>query len=435
MIRYVRRPGLGAFTMIAPDPTAGKLGGGPIVGPSNVSPCSIRYLADGTAQTSGQPIAGGNCWAPGTWTNIDMSKPFDGLKRWVDGIEEVWSSVASTSGFSSGVSQIGWNVTLDGQNTFNVRAAAMRTAGASDPTVLYAPLPPGIDQTTPVTSLTGIGDPVMMEYAIAKAASNQHAPAATSRIWDPFTWIGYQALPDGFMEPQDGGVWVLASDNVLDAVQQKFGIMADPWYWLVATHPTTGQERLFLVNRGPNVTNIFTRLGKTGPLAISILGTVLAPFTAGISEAVAAVADTAIAIGQKKTAAAAAAASNQHQSDVLNQQVSDQTVQVNQQADSVYNANQTAFLAAGYDQATWNALTLDQKTLLLQQAAAGQLQPTPAAVAVVQQTIQTANQAVASAAVNAALGTTPPPPDQSGWLLALLGVGGVAALAMAGKKR
>jgi hypothetical protein len=433
VIRYVRRPGLGAFTT-ALDPTAGKLGGGPIIGPSSLSPCSVRYLADGTAQMSGTPRAGGICWMAGTWTNIDMSNPFDGLKRWIDGIEEVWSSVARSSGFASGVSQIGWNVTTDGQATFDARAAAMRAAGSSDSTALYAPLPSGVDQTTPVTSLTSVNDPVMMQYAIAKAAANQHGPAATSRIWDPFTWKGYQALPDGFLEPVDGGVWVLASDNVLDAVQKMFGIMADPWYWLVATHPTTGQERLFLVNRGPNVTNIFTRLGKTGPMVISILGTVLGPFTLGVSTAVASVVDTAIAIGQKKTAAAAAAASNQHQADVLNQQVADQTVQVNQQADSVYTANQTAFLAAGYTPDKWAALTLDQKTALLQQAAAGQLQPTPAAVAVAQQTQQAVDQAVASATVNAALSTTPAPAS-SGWLLALLGVGGAVALAAGGKKR
>lgn len=406
--------------------------------PGSISPCSIRYLADGTAQMAGTPATGGNCWMAATWANIDMSKPFNGLKRWIYGIEEAWASTVSITGISQGeVVQVGWNITTTGQYAFNAAVAAMKAAAASDPTALYAPLPPGVDQTTPFTAVTGVNDPVMMAYAIAKQAteSTGHGPSGTYRIWDPFTWKGYQALPDGFLEPQDGGVWVLASDNVLDAAQKMFGMMADPWYWVVATHPTTGQERLFLVNRGPNVTNIFTRLGKTGPLAISILGTVLAPFTLGISEAVAAVADTAIAIGQKKTAAAAAAASNQHQSDVLNQQVSDQTVQVNQQADSVYNANQTAFLAAGYTPDKWAAMTLDQKTLLLQQAAAGQLQPTPAAVAVVQQTIQTANQAATSAAVNAALGTTTPPPDQSGWLLALLGVGGATALALGGKKR
>lgn len=433
-IRYVRRPGLGGFAVSA-DPTAGKLGGGPIqVGKY---PCQIRYLADGTAQTSGTPMAGGTCWMAGTWTNIDMSKPFEGLKKYVDGIELVYSLNAGGGGVSGAVGgQPGWTVSPDGQSTFNARVAAMQAAGATDPTAIYAPLPSGVEQIRMMSSEDGINDPVMMEYAIAKVASVGHAPSTTYRIYDPFTWQGYQALPDGFMEPQDGGVWVLASDNVLDAIQKMFGIMADPWYWLIATHPTTGQERVFLVNRGPNVTNIFTRLGKTGPMVISILGTVLAPFTAGVSAAVAAVADTAIAIGQKKTAAVAAAASNQHQADVLNQEVSDQTVQVNQQADSVYNANQTAFLAAGYTPDKWAALTLDQKTALLQQAAAGQLQPTPAAVAVVQQTAQTVSQAVASATVNAALGTTPAPaPSSSGWLLALLGVGGVAALSMAGKKR
>lgn len=435
-VTYIRRPGLGGFAPPS-DPTAGLPGGGPIsypggpvnqtyTGPQN----QFRYLADGTAQQLIFPkyFSGTNA---GSWQNVtDISSvAFEGMKWYVDGIYFIYSATDP----QSGARNPGWHLSLPGAQEIYSRANAMRSSG----NIIYAPLPPGVDQTTIVSPSNNTWstppDSINVDYITAKQAASQNVRSNTYRIYDPFTWQGYQALPDGFMEPVDGGVWVLASDNVLDAVQQKFGIFADPWYWLVATHPTTGQERLFLVNRGPNISNIFTRLGKTGPMVISILGTVLAPFTLGISAAVAAVADTAIAIEQKKAAAAAAAAANQHQADVLQQQVNDQTVQVTAQADSVYQANQTAFLAAGYTQAIWNGLTLDQKTALLQQAAAGQLQPTPAAVAVAQQTQQTVANAIQSATVNAALGTQQPTSSGGVWLL-LLGGGAALAFAGGGKK-
>ena len=438
---YVRRPGLGASLPV--DKTAGKPGGTEILLPGY--PCPIRYLADGTAQSRGtvqsglktsscRPIMSGNRLATGdaAWTNLDMSKPIQGLKRWVDGIELDYNSVAPLKGGAG----IGWRLTPESQVEFSNRAKAMRDAGGA---AIYAPLPSGVYQTQVFDPMhDDLTDPVVMRYAIAKSASNQHAPSEVYRIYDPFTWNGYQAMPDGFLEPQDGGTWVLASDNVLDGAQKLFGIMKDPWYWMVATHPTTGQQRLFLAKRDYSQDNIFTRLGKTGPLVISILGTVLAPFTLGLSAAAAAVIDTTIAIEQKKAAAAAAARANQHGADVMQQQVNDQTVQVSNQADDVYHANQTAFLAAGYTDDKWAALTLDQKAALIQQAAAGKLQPTPEAVAVVQQTQQALDQAVQAASVQASLGVATPngTPSSSGtgWLLALLGGGAALAIASGGKK-
>jgi hypothetical protein len=433
-VRYVRRPGLG-FT-IPVDPTAGQRGGAPITYPGYQ--CQIRYLADGTVQSNGTSVRHTMAGAPSCdlssgWVDYDLSKPFNGLKKWVDGIEFQYNAVGG-AGFMA--TPIGWNMTTDGQREFGARSAAQRASGSSADGSPYAPLPPGVEQTTPVDP-RNVSDPVMMEYAIAKDAASQHAPSAIYRIYDPFTWKGYQALPDGFLEPQDGGVWVLASDNVLDAVQKQFGIMKDPWYWMVATHPTTGQLRLFLAARDPSRSTIWSKLGKTGPLVISILGTVLAPFTFGASSAVAAVVDTAIALEQKKAAAAAAVRAGDHQAAVMSQQVADQEGQVNQQADAVYQQNQTAFLAAGYTSDKWAALTLDQKTALIQQAAAGQLQPTPAAVAVAQQTQQALDQAVQDATVKAGLGVPSTQAATSsggiGWLLAILGGG--AALAVAGGKK
>lgn len=427
-----RRPGLSAFTLPV-DKTAGMRGGGPITYPGY--PCQIRYLADGTAQSNGKFAMTGmvksGCVGSG-WTNLDMSKPFNGLKRWVDDIEMQYQAAPTLGPLGT---TAGWHLTTDGATEFAARMKSMQDAGGA---AIYAPLPPGGYQTEIFDArTTDMTDPVVLDYTIAKAASSQHGPSEVNRIYDPFTWVGYQALPDGFLEPQDGGTWVLASDNLLDAIQKNFGIMKDPWYWMLATHPTTGQQRIFLAKRDPSYSNIFTRLGKTGPLAISIIGTVLAPFTAGATLAIAAVVDTAIQLEQKKAAAAAATRAGDHQAAVMNQQVADQEGQVNQQADAVYTQNQTAFLAAGYTQDKWAALTLDQKTALIQQAAAGQLQPTPDAVAVMQQTQQAVNQAVQSAALQNSLGVSTPqgtPPSNIGTILAILGGGAALALASSKKK-
>jgi hypothetical protein len=431
-VRFVRRPGLGFGVSV--DPTAGLPGGGPIS--VQFYPCPIRYLADGTAQTSEVPprLPGGPTTgvcndprSPSAWTNIDMSKPFNGLKRYLDGIEMVWMSTAA-GGLSGTV--IGWNVTHDGIQEYTKRVTAKATESP-----IYAPLPPGIDGTVKRIPTETINDKVTLDYAIALDAATEKSPDSKWVYYDPVDWSGYTVLPDGFLAPEDGGTAVFASDDTLDGIQKQVGVAGNQWYWIIYTHPQTGQQKAYLTQHIKSKENIFTKMGKIGPLVISIVGTVLSPFTLGASEAVAAILDTTIALEQKKAAAAAAKAQGQHNAAVLQAQVDYQTTQVNQQADAVYQQNQTAFLAAGYTPTVWAGLTLDQKTALIQQAAAGQLQPTPAALAVIQQTAQAASQAVQSASAQAATGATVPSPGPSSGMLLLLGAGGVAALAMAqGKK-
>ncbi len=236
----------------------------------------------------------------------------------------------------------------------------------------------------------------------------------------------------------------------------------------------------------PTIKKVATVVRKNLPIIATVAGAVLAPFTGGASLALAAAVTTARQLYVAKIEAHKALVAGKAEAGAMQAQVDQQTAQVMQQADQVYAENQTYFLAAGYDQATWNSLSLDQKIDVLTQASNGTLKPTAAAIAAQQQVSQTATSAAASAAMqmqnqgpttggayqpytgsSSAPSSSPPPtysseqapsepvppiesaplppaPDPidpapsggSSWgLLALVGAGAVALASSSGKKR
>jgi hypothetical protein len=133
---------------------------------------------------------------------------------------------------------------------------------------------------------------------------------------------------------------------------------------------------------------------KFAPIIITVAGAVLAPFTGGASMAAAAVLSTAYELRKKKIEAAKALKAGKQEAAGMQAQVDAQTAQVMKQADDVYSQNSDIFLSAGYTQDKWNALTLDQKIDLIQQASAGKLVPTAEAIAAQQAAAQQVSQTV-----------------------------------------
>lgn len=407
-----RRSALGAFapTIANPatkDPTVGQPGGSPITYPD--FPCQIKYTSDGVPQTNGtRGMTGGALGScrlnpGGAWVDFDMSQPFNGLQKWVDGIGMYYNAVG---GAGLQATPLGWNLTADGKAAYNARVAA---AGAESP--IYAPLPPGIDGTIKRITTTTITDPVTMEYAIALDAATEHSPDSKFVYYDPVDWSGYNVLPDGFLAPQDGGTATFASGDVLDYIQKASGVAGNQWYWILYTHPDSGQVKAFLTQHIWQGGDIFSKLGSTGLLAIQVLGTILGAFTGGVATVAAGLITAAAKVDQARVAAADAKQQAAHDAAVMQSQADYQAQQTEQQIDQFYQQNQDTFLAAGYDQTTWDSLTLQQKTALIQQAANGQLQPTPAAIEAAAQVQQTINTAVQGAV--ATVGTGVPLSSQS----------------------
>lgn len=418
-VRRFRSPRLGSLTKaiaaIAVDPTAGLPGGGPTTYPAY--PCQIRYTADGLPQTNGtaQGLTTIKCVLNpgGGWTDFDLTNPFDGLQKWVDGIGMYWSA-ENKPGIQG--AHFGWNLTADGQAEYNARVKA---AAAVHP--VYAPLPPGIDGTIKSISPWTVTDPVTMAYSIALAASPGWAK--TYVYYDPYDWTGYNVLPDGFMAPEDGGTATFAAGDVLDTIQKAEGVAPTEWYWMLYTNPTTGQIKTFLTQHIWQGGDIFSKLGSTGLLAIQILGTILGAVTFGISTVVAGLVTAAAKVDQAQVAAATATQQADHNAAVLQSQADAQTAQTTQQVDQFYTQNQDTFLVAGYDQAAWDALTLQQKTALIQQAANGQLQPTPAAITAAAQVQQSLDTAVQGVVATAGTGVPTTQPSGSGGLILAVGLG------------
>ena len=132
------------------------------------------------------------------------------------------------------------------------------------------------------------------------------------------------------------------------------------------------------------------------PIILTVVGAVLAPFTGGASMAAAALLATAYQLRAAKIQADKAKRAGKAEAGAMQAQVAQQEAEVTKQADDVYHQNQDVFLAAGYDESKWNALTLDQKIELINQASAGTLKPTAEAIAAQQQVTQTADDVVSS---------------------------------------
>jgi len=152
----------------------------------------------------------------------------------------------------------------------------------------------------------------------------------------------------------------------------------------------------------PTLKKVMNVARKFAPIIITVAGAVLSPFTGGASLAAAAVLTTAYKLRAMKIDADKAKRAGKAEAAVMQGEVNRQNAQVMSQADGVYAQNTEIFLAAGYDQARWNSLTLDQKVDLIERASAGTLQPTPEAVAAQQQVVGTATQAAFAAAEQAA---------------------------------
>lgn len=151
----------------------------------------------------------------------------------------------------------------------------------------------------------------------------------------------------------------------------------------------------------PTLKKVMNVVRKNLPIILTVAGAVLAPFTGGASLAVAAVLTVARQLYVAKIEAHKAVVAGKAEAGAMQAQVDQQTAQVMQQADQVYADNQEIFMAAGYDQAAWNALTLDQKIDIITQASNGTLKPTAAAIAAQQQVVNAASQTATSTAAAA----------------------------------
>jgi hypothetical protein len=419
--------GLGAFTVRA-DPTAGLPGGAPITYPDY--PCQIRYLSDGTVQSNGTLARSGiagtpSCSLVGSWVNYDMSKPFNGLKKYVDGIEMYYNAVGG-AGF--GAVPIGWNLTNAGKAEYARRVGLMKAAPP-----IYAPLPPGVDgaikQIKPETAL----DAATMRYSIALEAATQSGPDKRWRYYDPVDWSGHSVLPGGFFDPADGGKATFASGDALDFIQKEKGVAGDEWYWLLFEHPETGQLKVYLTQHISEPGGIFSKLGKNSTLAISIVGAILGVVTLGIATAAAAVIVAGIKAGQAKEAADQAVDQQEHDAEVQKAQADYQESQAAQQLDEFYAQNKVMFLAAGYDESRWRGLSIQDKTTLIQLASNGRLAPAPETVAAaeaVQREIDAAEQRAAAVAGTGAVAT-----QSAGSVWMMLGIGVLGLIMSGGSKK
>jgi hypothetical protein len=164
----------------------------------------------------------------------------------------------------------------------------------------------------------------------------------------------------------------------------------------------------------PTLTKVMNGVRKNLPIILTVAGGVLAPFTGGASLAAAAALTTARQLYANRIDTAKAVKAGKAEAGAMQAQVDQQTADVNKQANDVYHQNQEVFLAAGYDEAKWNALSLDDKIAIIQKASDGTLQPTPAAVAAQNQVVSAAASGAASAVTTQAPTYNPPPiPQQS----------------------
>jgi hypothetical protein len=417
----IARARLGAFLLPNADPTAGKPGGAPITYP--LYPCQIRYTADGAPQTIGSRgllySAAQTCTVRSGegWRDLEPSNYFGGLMRWVDGIEMRY---ATTAVGGTNPIRLGWNLTPAGLIEYQRRVAELKNSGG----LIYAPLPPGVDGTVKVILPENADDAVTMRYAIALDAATNRMDTSW-RYYDPVDWKGYNVLPDGFLDPIDGGEATFASGDVLDGIQKIAGVAGNNWYWVIFKHPETGDLKAYLTQHIKSQENFFTKLGGNGVLAIQILGGVLALFTAGASIAAAAAITAAVKVEQAKAAASAAEQQQEHNAGVLQSQADFQEAQVTNQVDDFYISNQATFLAAGYDEAKWNSMSLQEKTDVIQLAADGRLQASPEAISAAVQVQKDLDSAIQSAAATAGTGVVATESVGSVGLLVALGAAGL----------
>jgi hypothetical protein len=318
-------------------------------------------------------------------------KIFVNKGKTIDGIEFGYRENAIGVGIGS--KSAGWFMTDASKAEYNRRIKALVDSGG----VIYAPLPPGVEQTQTPTMMTGTfgrelnDDPAFLRYVIAWNAASQRPHADAYKYVDPETGTGSNVLPDGYLDPDQGGAFQILSDQKLDDVQRKYGIAGYHWYWIDYTHPVTGDLRTFLVQFIKHPSSLTDKLKQLAPTIVSVVGGVLAPFTFGISAAAAAVVVAGMQIRQKRLDAEKAKREGNKAAAAMAAAVAAQDAGLSRQVDDVYHQYPDMFVAAGYTADRWAGMTLDQKLAVMQLASDGKLVPVATTTQSVQQDV---NQAV-----------------------------------------
>lgn len=384
------RPGLGAvYVMGQETPPADPRGWTP----RRPACGDFRYLADGTPEQYGSfgrlgcrvPLSGS------PWIPVTGSPP--GLRRWVDGIEQQYGERVLAGLATRGA---GWQMTPAGKAEYDRRVKAMVDSGG----VIYAALPPGVTQETPVSLDTGpigsgaTGDPVLQRYVMAWTAASQRPHADAYTYVDPETGTGSNVLPDGYLDPDNGGEFEFLTGQRLDDVQRKYGVAGYHWYWIEYTHPASREKKIFLVQFIKHPSSLTDKLKQLAPTIVSVVGGVLAPFTFGISAAVSAVLVAGYQIREKRIAAERAKRQGDKAATAMSAAVAAQNADLARQVDDVYRQYPDMFVAAGYTPDRWAGMTLDEKLDVMQRASDGTLVPVATTAQVAQSVQQDVNQAV-----------------------------------------
>lgn len=162
---------------------------------------------------------------------------------------------------------------------------------------------------------------------------------------------------------------------------------------------------------------VMNTVRKNLPIILTVAGAVLAPFTGGASLAVASALVVARQLYVAKVEADKAKRAGKAEAASMQAAVDAQEADLARQVADIYNENKDIFLAAGYDEARWNSLTLDQKVDVITQASNGTLKPTPEAIAAQQAAQQQISQTVTQVATSTAAAQMPqtmpytPPPS------------------------
>lgn len=154
---------------------------------------------------------------------------------------------------------------------------------------------------------------------------------------------------------------------------------------------------------------VMNTVRKNLPIILTVAGAVLAPFTGGASLAVASALVVARQLYVAKVEADKAKRAGKAEAASMQAAVDAQEAELARQVADIYNENKDIFLAAGYDEARWNSLTLDQKVDVIQQASNGTLKPTPEAIAAQQAAQQQISQTVTQVATSTAAAQMPQP--------------------------
>jgi hypothetical protein len=124
---------------------------------------------------------------------------------------------------------------------------------------------------------------------------------------------------------------------------------------------------------------------KYGTIIITIVGAVLAPFTAGTSLLLVGLATTALnaanSMYQAKRRADEAKKAGKKEAVAAEAAFNEQQKQVNADADKLFNEAQNVFAAAGITPEKWKALTVDQKIAVIEKINKGEMPAIGAAVA------------------------------------------------------